>query len=73
MIELKVVTVTNNLELCPEFAKDTANYPWLVKYIEDEQKTFVVEPKTKRFWEANEFLLMKPFTSIFVNPEELEG
>lgn len=47
--ELMVVQVTNNPDDYPELAEVSADYPELVKCVEDEADIFVVDPKTDNF------------------------
>lgn len=69
--ELKVVTVTNDLKACPEYAEATAEYPRLVKYVGDQVETFIVDP-LGGFWPADEFFDMVSLSAIAVDPKELE-
>ena len=69
--ELKIVTVTRKPDLCPEYAEASAEYPKLVKYVEDDSAVFVVDPETGNFWPAAEFFHMCAVTTFFVNPAEL--
>jgi Fe-S oxidoreductase len=65
-IELKIVT------LHPEYAEALAKeYPELMKYVKDDWTTFVVNPETRDFWPADQFLSMHALTAVLVNPVEL--
>ena len=71
MNRLEIVRVTNNPSEYPDFGKASAEYPELVKHIEDECAVFVVDSETGNFWPAAEFFLMCAVTAILVNPAEL--
>ena len=73
MIELKVVTVTDVPDKYPEYAKDTADYPYLKSYVEDEVATFVVDTREPgNFWLANEFFDCCLVTAFLVDPTEIQ-
>lgn len=73
MIELQVVTLTTDVAKYPEHAEDTAKYPDLVSYIDDEVESFVVDPRDGGgFWGADEFFACNRVTRILVDPDELE-
>lgn len=71
MNRLQVVRVTNNPDEYPELAKASAECPELVKHVEDECATFIVDSKTGDFWPAAEFFYMCDVTAFLVNPAEL--
>lgn len=56
---LIVVTVTDDVEGNPEYAADTAEYPGLLRYVEDETETFVLDPESGDFWTARVFFDME--------------
>lgn len=63
-MKYRSVYVTNNLKDYPEYAEDTALYPHLVEYIEDEAAGFIVA-ENGDFWPDREF-----FRSATVNIKE---
>jgi len=69
--ELKVVTVTTNPDAYPEHAEASVKYPELVRYVDDEATTFVVDPESGNFWPATEFFYMHKVTAFKVDSKEL--
>lgn len=72
MIELKVVTITNNPAKYPEHAAASKEYADLVSYVYDEVATFVIDLRDKSFWGADEFFACERVTHFLVDPEELD-
>lgn len=69
--KLRVVHITKVPEAYPECRKDTADFPNLVQYVEDETDTFIVDEVTGAFWPASEFFFMNRLKEIAVDPEGL--
>ena len=70
--KLRVVRVTKNLEDYPDCRQDTEEFPFLVKFIQDEAATFIVDESDGcSFWPADEFFLMTNIKEIMVDPSKL--
>ena len=54
----RVVTISNNLQKYPQFVEDSADFPQLVEYVEDECAVFVVDLSDGDFYPASEFFMM---------------
>lgn len=70
MIKFRVVTVTNNLEVCPEYSEDTEEFPEIVPHVEDEAATFVVDTRNGDFWPAREFFDMVTISHFIIDSAE---
>ena len=53
----RVLRISTNLEEYPLAKEDTEEFPYLTKYVEDEEEFFVMD-EDGSFWEANEFFYM---------------
>lgn len=78
MIELKVVTLTNNPAKYPEHAAASQEHANLVDYVGvggptpgGEVETFVIDPRDGSFWGADEFFACVRVTRFLVDPAEL--
>jgi hypothetical protein len=60
-MKYRVVQITKSVERYPECATDTAEFPDLVKYVDDEMDLFVVD-EIGHFWPAHEFFYMQTLT-----------
>jgi len=67
--ELRVVRIAAPYAIkdYPECVANTAEFPHLVKYVEDDMEIFVIGPShPNQFWRAKEFFLTVDLTSFFV-------
>lgn len=60
-MNFRVVRITNNIEDYQDCEEDTKEFPELVKYVEDEMNTFIIEEDTEEFYKAEEFFFMTSF------------
>jgi hypothetical protein len=68
-VAYKIVWITNNLEENPEYT-DTIDYPFLVKYVEDEIAGFVIDLTTKDWYEVEDFFYMVDIKYFTTSGEE---
>jgi len=66
----RVVSITNNIPDYPESEADTNEFPHIVKYVDDEQDSFVIDAETGQFWPADEFFSMVDVKEFHVKERE---
>lgn len=72
-IPLRIVTVTNDIETYPEFAKETLEFPNLVDYVEDDIEIFIVGEDENDFWCHHDFFLLGDIKRFVITEGNIEG
>jgi hypothetical protein len=71
MVDLRVVTVTSNLEEYPHLRRDTEEFPYLVsECVEDEVEDFIVDVRDGGYWTCREFFECSSVTHFLVEDSE---
>ena len=67
----RIVRISKNVEEYPDCADDTAEFPHLVRHIQDEMDIFVVlvGQEAEKFWPASEFFLMVSASEFTITKE----
>lgn len=66
VVKYRILRISNNLADYPDCEKDTLEHPELVECVSDEMESFVYCDETKEVWDAQEFFLIHPLESFFV-------
>ena len=72
MARFKVLRISNNLDDYPEAAEDSANYPELVDWVEDEYQMFIYNFATADAFPADEFFSMARDVDEFTTGDTMQ-
>lgn len=56
-MKYRLLRITNDINACPLAKEDTEEFPYIVKYVDDEEEFFVMD-EDGNFWEARDFFYM---------------